>query len=135
MKSLKLKKLNIMFEYTLFMLSDSFTNITGSGYHQPKSSTYSVFWILINIIVSLIIIYGIHAFWNYLKDTYSTKKTKDLVGSQIQKYKKMVDEIQQNRANIPGSPTGTIISEKDQQSMNDELMEYVNSVSINNNEK
>ena len=109
------------------MLSDPFTNITRSV--QPRPSN-TFFWILINIIVSLIIIYGIHAFWNYLKDTYSTKKTKDLVGSQIQKYKKMVDEIQQNRANVPGSPTSTIISEKDQQSMNDELMEYVNSVSI-----
>ena len=131
MKSLKIKNPNVCLEYTLFMLSDPFTNITRSV--QPRPSN-TFFWILINIIVSLIIIYGIHAFWNYLKDTYSTKKTKDLVGSQIQKYKKMVDEIQQNRANVPGSPTGTIISEKDQQSMNDELMEYVNSVSINNNE-
>jgi hypothetical protein len=49
--------------------------------------------IIINIIISIIIIYAGHLLWNYLKDNYSKKKTKDLVGSQIEKYKKMVGEM------------------------------------------
>lgn len=45
-------------------------------------------------------IYFIHSIWNYLRDTYTTKKTKDLVNSQIQKYKNMMEELQQNTNEI-----------------------------------
>jgi hypothetical protein len=37
-----------------------------------------------------------HQLWDYLKDKYSVKKTKDLVSSQIQKYKTILEEIQSN---------------------------------------
>jgi hypothetical protein len=50
--------------------------------------------IIIKIIVSLIIIITGHQIWNWMKDNYSTKKTKDLVGSQIQKYKTILQDIQ-----------------------------------------
>jgi len=43
---------------------------------------------------SIIVIYGCHFSWNILKDTYSKRKTKDLVNTQIKKYQKMLDEIQ-----------------------------------------
>ena len=54
-------------------------------------------WIsnLLKIIVSFIIIILGHRIWIYLKDTYSVKKTKDLVGSQIQKYKTILNDIQE----------------------------------------
>ena len=45
--------------------------------------------------ISIFIIYAIHVFWNYLKDTLTVKKTKDLVSIQAEKYKKIVEEIQQ----------------------------------------
>lgn len=57
--------------------------------------------IIINIIVSIFIIIGIQYGWNYLKDNYTHKKTKDLVNIQIQKYKKMVQEIQDAKSPIP----------------------------------
>lgn len=50
--------------------------------------------ILIKIIISFLIIFISHQLWNYLKDNYSTKKTKDLVGYQIQKYKSIMKDIQ-----------------------------------------
>ena len=53
-----------------------------------------IFLIIINICFSVIIIYGCHCSWNILKDSYSKKKTKDLVNTQIKKYQKMMDEIQ-----------------------------------------
>ena len=56
-----------------------------------------LFLTLINICFSILIIYAVHYLWNYLKDTYSKKKTKDLVNTQIEKYKKMVNEIQENK--------------------------------------
>jgi len=51
-------------------------------------------WILTIIICSLLIIYIIHQLWEYLKEKYSVKKTKDLVSSQIQKYKTIIKELQ-----------------------------------------
>lgn len=50
--------------------------------------------IFLNIILSIIIIYLGHQLWEYLRNKYSTKKTIDLVNSQTQKYKKMLEEIQ-----------------------------------------
>jgi hypothetical protein len=50
-------------------------------------------WLLQNIIISIIIIILIHYLFNYLKDTYTTKKTKDLVKSQTDKYKSILDEM------------------------------------------
>uniref|UniRef100_A0A6C0ETE5 Uncharacterized protein n=1 Tax=viral metagenome TaxID=1070528 RepID=A0A6C0ETE5_9ZZZZ len=50
-------------------------------------------WLFQNIIISIIIIILIHYLFNYLKDTYTTKKTKDLVKTQTEKYKTILDEI------------------------------------------
>jgi hypothetical protein len=51
-------------------------------------------YIILNIVFSIIIILLGHYIWIYLKDNYSVKKTKDLVGSQIQKYKTILNDIQ-----------------------------------------
>lgn len=57
------------------------------------------------LIISIFIIFILHSLWNYIKDTYSTKKTKDLVGYQTQKYKSILEEVIQNKKtdseNIP----------------------------------
>jgi hypothetical protein len=59
---------------------------------------------------------SIHSLWNYLKDTYTTKKTKDLVNSQIEKYKKML-EIQRQQTEF--------ITEQEQETMKNDLLQYV----------
>jgi hypothetical protein len=43
----------------------------------------------------------IHYTWDYLKNSYFKKysKTKDLVKTQIQKYKNIIEEIQENEKN------------------------------------
>jgi len=51
--------------------------------------------ILLKIIISFIIIIVGHHLWIYVKEHYSVKKTKDLVGSQIQKYKTILNDIQE----------------------------------------
>lgn len=53
--------------------------------------------ILIQIFISLFIILIVHTFYNYLKDTYSSKKTKDLFGFQVQKYQEIIQEMQTNQ--------------------------------------
>jgi len=81
----------------------------------------TIIWIIINIIVSIIIIYSAHELWNYLKDTYSTRKTKDLVNSQIEKYKKMMIEIQENSSQTTG-----FIDDNEKQNMDNDLTEFMN---------
>lgn len=44
-------------------------------------------YIILNIIIALVTILLLHHIWNYLKENYSTKKTKDLAEFQAQKYK------------------------------------------------
>ena len=36
----------------------------------------------------------LHSIYQYLKNTYTTKKTKDLVGFQVQKYQDILKELQ-----------------------------------------
>jgi hypothetical protein len=72
-----------------------------------------------HIIISIIIILFVHYIWNYLKDTFTTKKTKDLVNSQVQKYKKIMEEIQMDDNKITGSLP--YISKMEKQTMEDEL--------------
>jgi ABC-type cobalt transport system substrate-binding protein len=55
-------------------------------------------WLVQNIIISIIIIILIHYLFNYLKDTYTTKKTKDLVKTQTDKYKTILDEIMNKKS-------------------------------------
>ena len=81
--------------------------------------------IFITIILSLIIIFFIQYGWNYLKNTYSVKKTKDLVNIQIEKYKKMAES---SINNAEGSQNIEFISEIEKQNMNDDLMNLANSL-------
>lgn len=45
------------------------------------------------IVTSLLIIFIIDNLVTYFKDTYTTKKTKDVVGFHIQKYQTIMDEL------------------------------------------
>jgi hypothetical protein len=88
----------------------------------------TLFSLLFNIIVSIIIILGVHYFWNYLKETYTTKKTRDLVNIQIDKYKKILDNIQNNQIHnkIKDSQKTLFNTDEEKISMSDDLMNFLN---------
>jgi len=67
------------------------------------------------LLVSVIIIWLGHILWNRLKDTYSKKKTKDLVNTQIQKYKQVIEELQSN----------PVTTKPDTESMRTELEQFL----------
>ena len=71
----------------------------------------------IQILVSLFIIFMLHYLYNYIKDTYSIKKTKDLVGFQVQKYQEIIQEMQQSNQNY--------LSNQEKASMESELASLV----------
>jgi hypothetical protein len=78
--------------------------------------------ILFQLLLSVLIIYGIHSIWNYLKDTYSTKKTRDLVNSQIAKYKRLIEDIQSNQ--LVAVPL--FENQEEKEAMHNELAEFMN---------
>ena len=81
---------------------------------------------LLTIIVSLLIIYLADQLLNYFKDTYTTKKTKDIVGHHIDKYKCMMNEFQENNKEIKvvesePEDQGVKLTNSDLIAMNEEL--------------
>jgi hypothetical protein len=84
----------------------------------------SVLGFFVNLTISIIVVYSGHCLWNYVKDTYSTKKTKDLVNTQIEKYKKMMKEIQDNNKISQSS----FLNEKEKNTMDKELIEFMSKI-------
>lgn len=81
-----------------------------------------MYFILQTIFFSILLIAMFHYLWNYIKDIYSTKKTRDLVGSQTQKYKNVLDEILRNKQN---NKENLDINEKDRQELMDDAVEFM----------
>lgn len=74
---------------------------------------------IVTSILCLLLIYGGHMYWNYIVNRYSKKKVKDVISPQIEKYKKIVEEMQKDR----GVP---YISEPERHSMEENLTEFTN---------
>ncbi len=87
--------------------------------------------ILHTIVFSIIIIIVFHYTWNYIKDTYSTKRTKDLVGFQTEKYKSIVKEIIENRPpppeeyNTNTENSSGFLNQNEKKSMDDDLTSFM----------
>lgn len=64
-----------------------------------------------------------------MRDTYSTKKTKDLVNTQIEKYKKIIEEIQQqpNSSIVHDRETPEFIPDDEKVNMMEDLTAFMNS--------
>lgn len=76
-------------------------------------------WLFKIIIYSLFVIIGIHYAYEYIKNTYSSKITKDIVGFQTKKYKEMMEEILQS------SREQEFLNENEKQNMENDLAEFV----------
>jgi hypothetical protein len=76
------------------------------------------------IIISILIISILHYLWEYIKDTYSTKKVKDLVNTQIEKYK----VIASTTILDSGSPKEDGFTEFEKESMQEDLQNFISSL-------
>lgn len=75
------------------------------------------------IFFSIIIVYLLDYLLTYFRDTYTTKKTKDVVGVHIKKYQSIVDEMRgssYDNTNSTMNNTNTL-SKQELLSMNEEL--------------
>jgi hypothetical protein len=57
-----------------------------------------MWWFLQSIIVSIAVIALFHYGWDYIKTTYSTPKTKDIVKIQSEKYDTILSEILETKS-------------------------------------
>ena len=78
---------------------------------------------IFTILFSLLIILAGHFLWNYLRDTYTTKKTKNLIHGQIEKYQKIIENMQHQTGS-----SDQFLNEKDQVDMNDDLSAFAKSL-------
>ena len=76
--------------------------------------------IIQTIFISIVIIYILDCLIKYFRDTYTTKKTKDVVGFHIKKYQSMLDQMRDN-PETETAPTSTKLSEQELIYMNEEL--------------
>lgn len=83
--------------------------------------SFSLTNFIFTILISLLIILAGHFLWNYLRDTYTTKKTKNLIHGQIQKYQKIIEQMSQQSAK-----NEHFLNEKDAQELNDDLAAFAN---------
>lgn len=67
-----------------------------------------VLQICFQIILFFIIIYALHFLWGYILNMVVPKKTIHIVDNQIEKYKQLVEEIQQNH--VKETNTGVVSS-------------------------
>lgn len=84
---------------------------------------YNFFLFILNIFVYIVIIYLFHYLWEYLKNNYSQKKTKDIYNFQKNKYEQIVESIQQGQSRQQDYDS---LQNKDIETLNNELESYVN---------
>lgn len=54
--------------------------------------------ILLNIVLSISIIFILHQIWDYFKHNYTTAKTKNVVEIQEAKYKRIMEDLMEDQA-------------------------------------
>jgi len=77
--------------------------------------------VIINIVISLGLIYTFHSLWEYMRDTYTPRKTKNLVEMQFHKYKQILEDISAAKLIEP------TISHADIERMDNDLTAFMNS--------
>ena len=97
-------------------------------------------WIIQNIVISVIIIFLIHNLVIYFKNSYTTKKTKDVVGFHVQKYRNIMDELQESaekekqvlireaetaKQQLDNNKEKTDLSDRELRSMNEDLADFI----------
>lgn len=81
--------------------------------------------LLKTIFISLLIIFLADNLIRYLKDTFTTKKTKDVVQFHVQKYQNIMEEMQENKTHQSENSEKKDLDEMDLKDMNDDLTSFM----------
>lgn len=77
---------------------------------------------LIQILFYLVVIYFFHLGWDFIKNNYSIKKKRDIISNQTNKYKQMINDMQEN---IILKDKNQITQEDSFEKLNDELENFI----------
>jgi len=99
-----------------------------------------MWYVVKTTIISIIILVLFHQLYIYCKDTYTIKKNKDILGHQTQKYKLMMDEIQEKnerekreliekmtKGQVQG-PQDPYLTDQDCQQMDQDLSDFIKTI-------
>ncbi len=79
-------------------------------------------YLVSNILISVFIIYIFHCIWRFILNKFSTKKKKDMVNNQINKYNKLIRDLEEsNQENLEKNEFSKEIKE----SIENDLSEFV----------
>ena len=79
-------------------------------------------YLVSNILISVFIIYIFHCIWRFILKKFSTKKKKDMVNNQINKYNKLIRDLEEsNQENLEKNEFSKEIKE----SIENDLSEFV----------
>lgn len=86
-----------------------------------------MWWLVRIFVISISIIITVHYGLDYLKNTYSTPKTKDLVSFQTNKYKAIAQEILEQKSETPPLliETPPFLNTEDKQNLENDLANFL----------
>ena len=70
-------------------------------------------YVLLNLVASIACVALLHYLWNYFRDKYTVKKTRDIVGAQTEKYKEMMAELLESKTKDTPGVESRVIDEDD----------------------
>lgn len=79
--------------------------------------------LLLNIVLSIFIIYLLHQLWEYLKSQFSIRKTVDKFNFQNQKYEKLINKLQ-NEECKNNNIQSKLDESNDFEKLNKELLDF-----------
>jgi len=78
-------------------------------------------YFVIHILFFIVLILSGHYLWNYLKDNFTEKKTKDIVACQIEKYKTIINELEKKS----NASENQEMTEEDKELLEEDLEQYM----------
>lgn len=86
----------------------------------------NIIYFLLKIILFVGIIYSMHHGWEIIKKTYSVPKKKNIFNSEIEKYKQIIQTIQDGSPQQNIENTEIFDNEEAVTNMNNELAQFMN---------
>jgi FtsZ-interacting cell division protein ZipA len=77
--------------------------------------------LIFNIVISITIIYLVHVLWENLKNTYSVKKTKDLVNIHNNMYERVIERVNE----INNNENNSTLNDNDIEKLNLDLEQHL----------
>ena len=87
-----------------------------------------IFNFVSQIILLILLMFVVHGCWVYIQDNVLKKKTEIVTPNQIQKYEKMIEDLQSQQQQSPSQSSDKSFVENSNDMMEEDLGNYVDSL-------